>query len=96
VKLFRSLFRGAKRSPDAICKQETGNAGYAPACSNKRESGLCALKTGANKRRLAQKLFVEKQASVPLINQSGGSRPFQNPEFYKKQSMRLRRRRLRA
>ena len=39
---------------------------------------------------LAQKLFVEKAGlPSPLINQIKRLAAFQNPEFYKKQSMRL-------
>ena len=39
---------------------------------------------------LAQKLFIEKASlSSPLINQIKRLAAFQNPEFYKKQSMRL-------
>jgi hypothetical protein len=47
VKLFRSLFRGRDEVfPTRFVSKKTGKPGYAPACSNKWEPGLCALKTG--------------------------------------------------
>jgi hypothetical protein len=47
VKLFRQLFRGRDDLyPTRYVSKKTGKPGYAPACSNKWEVGLCALKTG--------------------------------------------------
>lgn len=47
VKLFRSLFRGRTDVfPVRFVSKKTGNPGYAPACSNKWEPGLCHLKSG--------------------------------------------------
>lgn len=47
VTLFRQLFRGrGDLYPTRFVSKKTGQAGYAPACSNKWEPGLCALKTG--------------------------------------------------
>jgi len=47
VKLFRSLFRGREDIlPIRFVSKKTGKPGYAPACSNKWEPGLCLLKTG--------------------------------------------------
>ncbi len=47
VTLFRQLFRGrSDLYPTRFVSKKTGKAGYAPACSNKWEPGLCALKTG--------------------------------------------------
>ena len=45
VKLFRSLFRGRPDVfPVRFVSKKTGKPGYAPACSNKWEPGLCILK----------------------------------------------------
>jgi transposase len=47
VQLFRSLFRGRTDIfPTRFVSKKTGNPGYAPACSNKFEPGLCLLKSG--------------------------------------------------
>ena len=47
VKLFRQLFRGREDVyPTRFVSKKTGKPVYAPACSNKWEPGLCALKTG--------------------------------------------------
>jgi hypothetical protein len=47
VKLFRQIFRGREDLyPTRFVSKKTGKPGYAPACSNKWERGLCALKTG--------------------------------------------------
>ena len=44
VKLFRSLFRGRTDVfPVRFVSKKAGNPGYAPACSNKWEPGLCHL-----------------------------------------------------
>lgn len=47
VKLFRSLFRGRMDVfPTRFVSKKTGRPGYAPACSNKWDPGLCILRTG--------------------------------------------------
>lgn len=47
VRLFRQLFHGRDDLyPTRFLSKKTGKPGYAPACSNKWEPGLCALKTG--------------------------------------------------
>jgi hypothetical protein len=47
VRLFRSLFRGrADIFPVRFVSKKTHKPGYAPACSNKWQLGLCLLKTG--------------------------------------------------
>ncbi len=47
VKLFRGLFRGREDLyPTRFVSKKTDKPGYAPACSNKWEPGLCALKKG--------------------------------------------------
>ncbi len=45
VRLFRQLFRGRDDLyPTRFVSKKTGKPGYAPACSNKWEPGLCLLK----------------------------------------------------
>jgi hypothetical protein len=59
VKLFRSLFRGREDVfPTRFVSKKTGNPGYAPACSNKWEPGLCALKTGGKCSDCANQAFI--------------------------------------
>ncbi len=59
VKLFRSLFRGrAEVFPTRFVSKKTGRAGYAPACSNKWEPGLCALKTGGKCSACPNQAFI--------------------------------------
>jgi superfamily II DNA or RNA helicase len=58
VKLFRRLFRGRDDLyPTRFVSKKTGKAGYAPACSNKWEPGLCALKTGGKCSDCANQAF---------------------------------------
>jgi len=45
VALFRQLFRGREDLYPTRFVSKTGKAGYAPACSNKFEAGLCQLPT---------------------------------------------------
>jgi hypothetical protein len=46
VALFREVFRGRSDVyPTRFVSKKTGKSGYAPACANKWEPGLCALKT---------------------------------------------------
>lgn len=59
VKLFRSLFRGrADVFPTRFVSKKTGKAGYAPACSNKWQPGLCVLKTGGRCSDCANQAFT--------------------------------------
>jgi superfamily II DNA or RNA helicase len=59
VKLFRSLFRGrADIFPTRFVSKKTGKPGYAPACSNKWEPGLCLLKTGGKCSDCVNQAFV--------------------------------------
>jgi hypothetical protein len=59
VQLFRSLFRGRTDIfPTRFVRKKTGNPGYAPACSNKFESGLCLLKTGGKCTDCVNQAFV--------------------------------------
>jgi superfamily II DNA or RNA helicase len=59
VKLFRSLFRGrADVFPTRFVSKKTGKSGYAPACSNKWEPGVCVLKTGGKCSDCANQAFI--------------------------------------
>jgi hypothetical protein len=59
VTLFRSLFRGRDDVfPIRFVSKKTGKPGYAPACSNKWEPGLCALKTGGKCSDCANQTFI--------------------------------------
>jgi hypothetical protein len=59
VRLFRSLFRGRSDIfPTRFVSKKTGNPGYAPACANKWEVGLCALKTGGRCSDCANQAFI--------------------------------------
>jgi superfamily II DNA or RNA helicase len=59
VQLFRSLFRGRTDVfPTRFVSKKTGNPGYAPACSNKWESGLCLLRTGGKCTDCVNQAFV--------------------------------------
>ncbi len=59
VRLFRSLFRGRTDVfPMRFVSKKTGKPGYVPACSNKWEPGLCALKTGGKCSECANQAFV--------------------------------------
>jgi hypothetical protein len=49
VKLFRQLFRGRQDLyPTRFVSKKTGKAGYAPACSNKFVTGVCASPLARN------------------------------------------------
>ena len=59
VRLFRSLFRGRTDIfPTRFVSRKTGNPGYAPACSNKFETGLCLLKAGGKCSDCVNQAFV--------------------------------------
>jgi superfamily II DNA or RNA helicase len=59
VKVFRSLFRGRPDIfPTRFVSKKTGKPGYAPACSNKWEPGLCVLKSGGKCSDCANQAFV--------------------------------------
>jgi superfamily II DNA or RNA helicase len=59
VNLFRSLFRGRMDIfPLRFVSKKTGKPGYAPACSNKWEPGLCLLKTGGKCSDCLNQAFV--------------------------------------
>jgi superfamily II DNA or RNA helicase len=59
VRLFRSLFRGRQEIfPTRFVSKKTGKPGYAPACDNKFEPGLCALRTGGKCSDCANQAFT--------------------------------------
>jgi superfamily II DNA or RNA helicase len=59
VSLFRSLFRGRMDVfPTRFVSKKTGNPGYAPACANKWEPGLCLLKTGGKCGDCVNQAFI--------------------------------------
>jgi superfamily II DNA or RNA helicase len=59
VSLFRSLFRGRTDVfPVRFMSKKTGKPGYAPACSNKWEPGLCLLRTGGRCGDCVNQAFV--------------------------------------
>jgi superfamily II DNA or RNA helicase len=59
VGLFRSLFRGRLDVfPTRFVSKKTGKPGYAPACANKWEPGLCLLKSGGKCGDCANQAFI--------------------------------------
>jgi hypothetical protein len=59
VRLFRQLFRGREDLyPTRFESKKTGKAGYAPACSNKWDPGLCALKSGGKCGECTHQAFL--------------------------------------
>jgi superfamily II DNA or RNA helicase len=59
VSLFRSLFRGRTDVfPVRFVSRKTGKPGYAPACANKWEPGLCLLRTGGRCGDCVNQAFV--------------------------------------
>jgi len=59
VSLFRTLFRGRTDVfPVRFVSKKTGKPGYAPACSNKWEPGLCLLRTGGRFSDCINQAFV--------------------------------------
>jgi hypothetical protein len=59
VSLFRSLFRGRTDVfPVRFVSKKTGKPGYAPACSNKWEPGLCLLRTGGKCSDCVNQAFI--------------------------------------
>jgi hypothetical protein len=72
VKLFRLLFRGRLDVfPTRFVSKKTGKPGYAPACSNKWEPGLCALKTGGRCTDCANQAFIPVGDQVVLDHLQG-------------------------
>jgi hypothetical protein len=72
VKLFRSLFRGrVDVFPARFVSKKTGNPGYAPACSNKWEQGLCHLKSGGKCSDCPHQAFVPAEDGVVIDHLRG-------------------------
>ena len=72
VKLFRSLFRGRPNIfPTRFVSKKTGKPGYAPACSNKWEPGLCVLKTGGKCSDCANQAFIPVGDQVVIDHLQG-------------------------
>jgi hypothetical protein len=72
VKLFRSLFRGRTDVfPIRFVSKKTGNPGYAPACSNKWEPGLCHLKSGGKCSDCPNQAFVPVEDRVVIDHLRG-------------------------
>jgi hypothetical protein len=67
VNLFRSLFRGRPDVfPVRFVSKKTAKAGYAPACSNKWEPGLCVLKARGKCSDCTSQAFVPVSDEVVL------------------------------
>jgi superfamily II DNA or RNA helicase len=65
VRLFRSLFRGrADIFPVRFVSKKTNRPGYAPACSNKWQPGLCLLKTGGKCGDCLNQAFISVSDQV--------------------------------
>jgi hypothetical protein len=65
VGLFRSLFRGRLDVfPTRFVSKKTGKPGYAPACANKWEPGLCLLKSGGKCGDCANQAFISVDDQV--------------------------------
>jgi hypothetical protein len=72
VRLFRLLFRGRTDVfPIRFVSKKTGNPGYAPACSNKWEPGLCHLKSGGKCSDCPNQSFVPVEDRVVIDHLRG-------------------------
>ena len=72
VELFRQLFRGRDDVyPTRFVSKKTGKPGYAPACSNKWEPGLCLLKTGGKCGDCTNQAFRPVDESALLLHLRG-------------------------
>jgi superfamily II DNA or RNA helicase len=72
VSLFRSLFRGRTDVfPVRFVSKKTGKPGYAPACSNKWEPGLCLLRTGGRCSDCVNQAFVPLSDQVLVDHLQG-------------------------
>ena len=59
VRLFRTLFRGrVDVFPVRFVSKKTSRPGYAPACSNKWQPGLCLLKAGGKCNDCVNQAFI--------------------------------------
>jgi hypothetical protein len=72
VRSFRSLFRGRTDIfPTRFVSKKTGKPGYAPACSNKFESGLFLLKPGGECTDCVHQGFVAVTIELWLTTYRG-------------------------
>ncbi len=72
VRLFRQLFRGRDDLyPTRFVSKKTGKPGYAPACSNKWEPGLCVLKTGGKCSECTHQAFRPVDDGALLLHLRG-------------------------
>jgi hypothetical protein len=72
VELFRSLFRGRTDVfPTRFVSKKTNKPGYAPACTNKWEPGLCVLKTGGKCTTCANQAFAPVSDQVIAYHLKG-------------------------
>jgi hypothetical protein len=72
VRLFQSLFRGRTDVfPTRFESRKTGKPGYSPACSNKWEPGICALRTGGKCGECTNQAFIPVANEVVLDHLQG-------------------------
>lgn len=72
VELFRSLFHGRPDVyPTRFVSRRTKKPGYAPACSNKWQPGLCALRTGGKCGECANQAFIPVSDQIVLDHLQG-------------------------
>lgn len=72
VRLFQSLFRGRPDVfPARFVSKKTDRPGYAPACFNKWEPGLCALRTGGKCGECTNQAFIPVSDQVVLDHLKG-------------------------
>jgi hypothetical protein len=73
VRLFRTLFRGrVDVFPVRFVSKKTSRAGYAPACSNKWQAGLCLLKVGGKCSDCVNQAFIPVGDKLILDHLQGG------------------------
>jgi hypothetical protein len=72
VQLFRSLFRGRPNTfPVRFVSKKTGKPGYSPACFNKWQPGLCALRSGGKCGDCANQAFIPVNDQAVLDHLQG-------------------------
>jgi superfamily II DNA or RNA helicase len=72
IRLFQALFRGRPDVfPKRFVSKKTHKAGYAPACSNKWEPGLCALRTGGKCGECTNQAFIPVSDQIVLDHLQG-------------------------
>jgi hypothetical protein len=72
IHLFQSLFRGRPDVfPTRFVSRKTGKAGYSPACENKWEPGICALRHGGKCGDCTNQAFVAVDDKMILDHLQG-------------------------